>query len=435
MTALKFAPETIETVAVSELKPYERNPRTHSDDQVGKIAASMMEFGWTVPIMIDDENEIIAGHGRVMAAQRLGVQSVPAIRLRHLTPEQIAALRIADNQITILGDWDMPLLSAETQNLGNLGFDLDILGFDNALLSRLLTTNGDGLTDPDDAPEITEHVVSQTGDLWLLDKHRMLCGDCTKDNDTSKLMDGKFANLTFTSPPYGISLEYEKDKTYSELVSLIEKAIYSIDRVSAKESYATVNYADVFMPGSSGFTCMTEHYFGPFTHLGWHLRGNRVWAKPFARLSLSYGTSTTMNLREWEYIQTFRKGSGMERLREHGMTLRGVWKSYGDDAIIRDWRQFDDTTSKSIHQAAFPVLLPIAGIRCYTDENAVIFEPFSGSGTTIIAAQITGRACFACEIAPQYVDVAVRRWQDFTGLAATLDGDGRTFDQIAEERA
>jgi hypothetical protein len=177
-----------------------------------------------------------------------------------------------------------------------------------------------------------------------------------------------------------------------------------------------MNYADVFRPGDKGFTLMSSFYDGPFRACGWHLRGNRVWFKPFGRLSLSYATSTTMNLREWEYVQTWRRDTSAEKLRAHGITVRGVWQSFGDGAIIDDWRQADDTTTKSTHPAAFPVLLPVAGIRAYSDPGGAVFDPFGGSGTTLMAAHIERRAAYITEIDPRYCDVIVQRFRDHTGI-------------------
>lgn len=413
------------------LHGYGNNPRTHSGDQVSQIARSIEQFGFVNPILLDKTGTIIAGHGRLAAAKLLGRRLVPVIDLDELTPEQARALVIADNKLALNAGWDEALLAAELKAIGDLA---DYTGFTPAELDAYLNPPEPGLTDPDEIPETPANPVSIAGDHWRLGAHSLVCGDCTSEADVGLVMDGAPIAYVFTSPPYGIDLGYEKDASLGDLAQLIADTIAMVDRFAAPDAYATMNYADVFRQGDPGFTPMTEHYYKPFAMLGWVLRGNRIWFKPFGRLSLSYGTSTTMNLREWEYVQTWRKGRGKENLREHGMTLRGVWKTFGDDAIIPDWKKYDVTTDKEVHPAAFPVVLPVTGIRCYSDPGAHVFEPFSGSGTSIIAAEMTGRICHALEIAPAYVDVAVARWQAFTGKDATCAKTGQTFQDMKRER-
>jgi DNA modification methylase len=404
---------------IGAIKPYPRNARTHSDAQIAQIVASIQEFGFTNPVLVDDANTLIAGHGRLYAARKLGMGEIPAIVLTGLSDAQKAALRVADNKLALNAGWDDDLLRTELEGLQLAGFDLALTGFGADELADIFADANAGLTDPDEVPEPPAEPVSKPGDVWLLGRHRLVCGDCRLEADWTRAMDGKRANYVFSSPPYGIDLEYEKGDSLGELIQLIASMAKTIDSVASSDAYATINYADIFRPGDAGFTPMSEHYHKPFDALGWCLRGNRVWFKPFGRLSLSYGTSTTMNLREWEYVRTWRKGRGKEKLREHGLSLRGVWKTFGDDAVLADWKQFDTTPDKDVHPAAFPVVLPVTGIRCYTDENAAVFEPFSGSGTTIIAAEMTGRACHAIEISPAYCDVSVLRWMNFTGQTAT----------------
>ena len=420
---------------ISALVVAKRNPRTHSVAQIEQIAGSITAFGWTNPVLIDEDARIIAGHGRLEAARKLGMAEVPTITLAGLDDAQKRALVIADNQLALNAGWDSELLALELGELGAAGFDVSLIGFSDDEMAAILADRTEGLTDPDDVPEAPAEPASVLGDVWTLGRHRLVCGDCTDAGVVEDVMGGKLANYAFTSPPYGIDLEYEKGDSLETLITLIRGAIGSIHLATTGDAYATMNYADIYRPGAPGFTPMSEHYHRPFVDHAWALRGNRIWFKPFGRLALSYGTSTTMNLREWEYVQTWRKGRGKEKLREHGMTLRGVWPSFGDQAVIKDWKQHDITTDKEIHPAAFPVMLPVAGLRCYTDENAVIFDPFVGSGTTIIAAEMTGRACHAIEISPAYVDVAVLRWQAFAGGTAVHATTGATFADTAAQRA
>lgn len=418
--------DAVERWPLSRIAPYPRNARTHSDEQIKQIVASITEWGWTIPLLVDDAGSLIAGHARLEAAKRLRLPDVPVMIARGWTEAQRRAYVLADNKLTLNGGWDNDVLALELGELKTDGFDLGLIGFSGDELASLLDRT-EGLTDPDDVPEPPVEPVTVPGDVWLLGRHRLVCGDCTDAGVVGQLMAGKLANYAFTSPPYGIDLEYEQGDSLETLIDLLRRAISSIDAATTTDAYATMNYADIYRPGAPGFTPMSEHYHRPFTEIGWALRGNRVWFKPFARLALSYGTSTTMNLREWEYVQTWRKGRGKEKLREHGMTLRGVWPSFGEKPVISDWKQYDTTTDKEIHPAAFPVVLPVTGMRCYTDENAIVLEPFSGSGTTIIAAEMTGRVCHAIEISPTYCDVAVLRWQAFTGQTAKLEATGEPF--------
>ena len=204
MTSLRFLPEQIEQWPVARLKPYSRNPRTHSDDQIARMAASLVEYGWTAPILVADDGEIIAGHGRLLAAQHLGLNEVPIIRLSHLTPEQVRAYRIADNRLSELSGWDDALLAAELHALNAAGFDLGLTGFEGEDLDRLLAPldEGDGLAGEDVIPEPPVNPVSRPGDLWLMGDHRLLCGDSTKADDVMRVMHNQKAILFASDPPY-----------------------------------------------------------------------------------------------------------------------------------------------------------------------------------------------------------------------------------------
>ena len=204
MTSLRFLPEQIEQWPIARLKPYARNARTHSDDQIAKIAASLVEYGWTAPVMVSDDGEIVAGHGRLLAAQHLGLNEVPIIRLSHLTPEQVRAYRIADNRLSELSGWDDELLAAELHALNAAGFDLSLTGFEGEDLDRLLAPldEGDGLAGEDVIPEPPVNPVSRPGDLWLLGDHRLLCGDSTKADDVIRVMNDEKAILFASDPPY-----------------------------------------------------------------------------------------------------------------------------------------------------------------------------------------------------------------------------------------
>jgi site-specific DNA-methyltransferase (adenine-specific) len=401
---------------VAELRTLEGNPRR---GDVQAVKRSLQRFGQRKPIVVREDGTVIAGNHTLLAAIELGWAEIAVVG----TDDDDAtakAYALADNRTSALGSFDpadLALMAAEVHAVDPAL--LEAASFTEADLNALLNSKPKGRTDPDDVPEPPAEPVTRPGDLWQLGPHRLLCGDSTEPEDVDRLLDGAAVAYTFTSPPYGIDLEYEQGEPLDALVRLVSGVITQIDRVSGADAYATVNYADVFRPGDKGFTVMSPHYDGPFRACGWHLRGNRVWFKPFGRLALSYATSTTMNLREWEYVWTWRRGIKAEKLRAHGITVRGVWQSFGD-AILPDWRSLDVTTSKETHPAAFPVMLPVAGMRAYSDAGDAVLDPFGGSGSTLIAAHIERRVAYLMEIDPRYCDVIVQRYRDHTGIEPVL---------------
>ena len=198
------AAQEIKTLQVKDLIPYARNSRTHDDYQVNQIVSSIKEFGFTNPILVDDDNSIIAGHGRLMAAQKLGLKEVPTINLGYLTDAQKKAYVIADNRLALNAGWDLDMLKLEIDDLGELDFDVDILGFTDDELKNILADKNDGLVDEDQVPDVQDEFITKPGDLWILGEHRLLCGDATLDTDCNKLMDGQLADLVFTDPPYNV---------------------------------------------------------------------------------------------------------------------------------------------------------------------------------------------------------------------------------------
>ncbi len=404
---------------LGDLIPWETNPRVIYEKEAERLVNSLDQFGQVETFAIGPENEVYDGHQRKAvwaAVDRYGADYEVDVRVanRPLTEAERKKLVIYLHRGTI-GAWDFDILANN--------FELDDLlawGFEKKDLDIELWSGssvGNGGVGEDRAAIVQEKWGVKVGQIWQLgDYHRLICGSCTDRRTVQRLMDGDPIDYVFTSPPYGIDLDYEKGESLESLVELIRECIYQINESAAPDCYATMNYSDVFRPGEPGFTLMSQYYNDPFQELGWCLRGNRVWAKPFGRLSLSYGRSTTMNLREWEYVQTWRKGRGKERLCNHAITLRGVWYSFGENAILDDWRDFDQTEDKEVHQAAFPLLLPIAGIRAYTDPGAFVYEPFSGTGTVIIACEQTGRKARAVEIKPEFCALALERYAVTTGI-------------------
>ena len=390
--------DQVERWPVDKLVPYARNSRTHSDTQVAQIAASIKEWGWTTPVLVSEDGTLIAGHGRVMAARKLGLQEVPVMIARGWTEAQRRAYVLADNQLALNAGWDMDLLSIEMQDLNADGFDLSLIGFDDKMLDALLADKTeDGLTDPDDVPEPPADPVSKLGDVWLLGKHKIVCGDCT-DANVAKIIGAESCDLLLSDPPYGLGYEYAEhdDSDNSKNAQLVADA-FSLGPAPKAWSPGLNNLArDISRFGKARII---------------------VWAKGFAAAGNGLGGAST-----WEPILTV--GRTPER------------KLRNDVLEIKTERlTVNGKNLRELHSCPKPVALYEALAEALSAPAQIIYEPFSGSGTTIIACEKTGRICRAVEITPAYVDVAVKRWQEFTGKTATLEGDGRTFSEISEASA
>jgi DNA modification methylase len=440
---LRFCPAQIEQWPLARLKPYARNARTHSENQIARIAASLIAYGWTAPVMVSDDGEIVAGHGRLLAAQHLDLDQVPVIRLSHLTPEQVRAYRIADNRLAELSGWDDELLAAELHALNAAGFDLDLTGFDGEDLERLLAPlddEGDGLAGDDVIPEPPVTPVSRPGDLWLLGEHRLLCGDSTKAEDVIRVMHNHKAILFASDPPYLV--DYDGTNHPSKQPEKGQGKDCAKRAHSAKnkdwgnsygitwddssqgpelyEGFIRQAIAHAILPNAAWYCwhasrrqAMVEgvwEKFGAFVHQ------QLIWAKDRGILTRSYYL--------WQHEPCFfgwLKGHKPPRVSDDYPST--VWNL----PTVKVGEKTEHPTSKPVEVFAIPM-------RQHARPGEVCFEPFSGSGSQIIAGETTGRRVFAIEISPQYVDVAVKRWQTATARQAVLDGDGRTFEAIASER-
>ena len=412
---LSFAPDVIEQWPLDRLKPYARNAKMHGADQVAKIAASMAEFGWTVPCLVSDDGELIAGHGRVLAAEKLGLKDAPVIVLGHLTDEQRRAYRIADNKLTELGEWDEAVLSGELQLLAAEDFDLSLIGFDDAELDALLS----GLDEETDTegedciPEPPEDPVSRPGDLWTLGNHRLLCGDATVATDVERVLGTVKPLLMVTDPPYGV--EYDPSWRNQSGASATKRTgkVLNDDRADWREAWA-------LFPGDVAYVWHGALHAAEVAESlevsGFKIRSQIIWAKD--RLVLSRGDY------HWQHepcLYAVKK------------TGKGHWA--GDRKQTTLWQIANkDQDADTVHGTQKPVECMRRPILNNSSPGQAIYEPFMGSGTTLIAAETTGRACLGIELNPAYVDVAVERWQQFTGQTATLDGDGRSFDEIKTGR-
>lgn len=391
-------PVGLELVKISELVPYERNARTHSDHQVEQIAASMKEFGFTNPILIDDDLGIIAGHGRMMAAQSVGLVEVPVVRLSHLTPTQRRAYVLADNQLALNAGWDTDLLPLELGELFDAGFDVDLLGFDEKQVASMLATEGE--TDPDDVPEVQPSVVTREGDVWVMGKHRVICGDSTSADVVDRLLDGREPGIMVTDPPYGV----EYDPSWRKGAAA-KGTVLNDDRADWREAW-------VLFPGGVAYVWHSDRYsstvWESLTGQGFFIRSQIIWNK--ASLAMSRGHYHWKHEPCWYAV---RKGTTAK------------WAGDRKQSTVWDIANGPCDTG---HGTQKPVECMERPIRNH--EFLEVYDPFLGSGTTIIAAEKLGRACYGCELSPKYVDVIVRRWEAFTGSNATLERDGRTFKEV-----
>ena len=395
---------------VADLIPYARNARTHSDEQVAQIAASIREFGFINPVIVDGDRGIVAGHGRVMAARRLGLAEVPTLEVGHLTDAQRKAYVLADNKLALNAGWDNDLLKVELAELNTDGFDLSLIGFSTDELASLLADKTEGLTDPDETPEPPVHPVSELGDVWVLGKHRLVCGDCTDALVVEKALNGVKPHLMVTDPPYGV--EYDPAKARKTTAGSAKGKVLNDDRADWREAWA-------LFPGDVAYVWHAMRHAGTvFESLEaclFEVRAEIVWAK--SQLVMSRGHYHPQHESCWYAV----RNSGT-----------GHWS--GDRKQTTLWQIPKPQKSETGHGTQKPVECMKRPIENNSSPGQAVYEPFSGSGTTIIAAEMTGRACHAIELNPAYVDVAVQRWQDFTGQEAVLDGDGRTFSELKAVR-
>jgi DNA modification methylase len=426
---LSFAPERIEQWPLERLKPYARNAKTHGADQVAKIAGSMAQFGWTVPCLVADDGELIAGHGRVLAAEQLGLTEAPVIVLGHLTEAQRRAYRLADNKLTELGAYDEALLAAELQELAADDFDLSLVGFSDAELDQLLAfdVGGGESSDPPGAPPVVipeppRNPASWTGDLWILSDHRLLCGDSTSADDVRRLMNGERAILFATDPPYLVDYDGSnhptRNKDWSQSYGVTwddssQGAELYDGFIAAAVAEAITEDAAWYCWHASRRQAMLEACWekaGAFVHQ------QIIWVKDRGVLTRSHYL--------WKHEPCFmgwRRPNRPPKVADE--TLASTWAL---PSFAKDDRP-DHPTPKPLDAFGIPM-------RQHVARGGLCYEPFSGSGSQIMAGEANGRRVFAMEISPAYVDVAVVRWQAETGRDALLDGDGRSFAAVKAER-
>lgn len=430
---------------VEELIPYSRNSRTHSDAQVAQIAASIREFGFMNPVLVDAENNIIAGHGRVLAARKLGLEEVPCVLHDHLTETQRKAYILADNRLALNAGWDDEMLALELGELGELGFDLELTGFSLDEIEELQVDPEpeEGLTDEDAVPEVQDDPISKPGDIWLLGQHRLMCGDSTNEVDFEKLMDGGHAQCAVTSPPYGVGKEYEKagiEPWFETIKPVIKNLCRHADIVCW-------NLSDLYATGSQFIEPTSVYSVNMFADNGYRPIWIRIWKKQGMNFGVSpYHLVSNKPVQQYEYISAFSKNGEAEEYNDQEYVWLSAFAGHGYKFVKRLTKEerkkwgyagiWEMTTVRANkeHPAMFPVELPWRCLKMHSDRGGIALEPFSGSGTTIIAAEKTERRCYAMEISPVYCDLAVKRWQDFTGKQATLEATGETFEDVSHGR-
>lgn len=402
----------IESLPVSDLIPYARNSRTHSDEQVTQIAASIREFGFTNPVLIDSNGTIIAGHGRVMAAKKVGLAEVPCLRLQHLSPSQIRAYVIADNKLALNAGWDDEMLKAELLTLQEEGFNTDLTGFSDDELNALLNSEIiEGQTDPDEIPEPPVEPVTKLGDIWVLGNHRLMCGDSTSIESAKRLMGDELADLLITDPPYNVDMTAKNEMLHKAGKARKDESTFGIqnDKMSnddfrqfLRDVYSTANSAMrdgavfyIWHADSEGY-----NFRGACIDVEWKIRQCLVWVKSVFAIGRS----------DYHW--------------KHEPCLYG-WKDgashyWGSDRSQTTVLEFKKPAKSELHPTMKPVELFEYQIGNSSKPNDVVLDLFGGSGTTAIACERLSRKARLMELDPKYCDVIVKRWEDFTGKKAVL---------------
>jgi DNA modification methylase len=444
--------------AVSALKP-SRNARTHTAAQVRLIADAIIEFGWMNPLIIDDKGRILAGHGRWQAAKLLGVAGVPVIPVSHLTVRQKRAYILADNRLAELAGWDPQILAAELGALGKMGFELGVIGWDPDEVREVIATAGAtlrGKTGPDDIPETPETPVSLTGDLWALGQHRILCGDSTKPSDVASLLEGRRAPLLMvTDPPYGVSYDpkWRERSGLARPGTLATGAVTNDDRADWREAWELFP-GDVLYVWHAGTKAHVVS--ASLEAAGFVIRSQIVWIK--SRFAISrgnyhvqhepafYATRKGLEDDHWqelpegesqpdsaEGLDPFDRFAQDQNVALYAVRKGAVGHYRGGRKQSTVWN-IEHVKNDTGHATQKPVEAMRRPMENNSAAGDAVYEPFCGSGTSIVAAEMGGRICYALELEARYVDLSVLRWQAFTGKTAVLEASGQSWAEVMEER-
>src|SRR5579884_2648728 len=452
-TAEIWQASKIERWPIDKLIPYARNPRTHSDEQVARIAASIVEFGWTSPILVDTNAGILAGHGRLLAARKLGLKEAPVVVLDHLSETQKRAYILADNRLAELAGWDEELLRGELAGLRDADFHLELTGFDDAELDRLLAEEPqEGFTDEDAVPEPLEEPVTQRGDLWILGEHRLLCGDSASSEDVKRLMEGAPVDLVNTDPPYNVKVEPRSNNAIaaglSSFAGLHHHQSFDVHRGVSKAKATTKklrpkdralandfmkdgdyerllrqwfgNLARVLKPGGSfyiwGGYANCANYPAALAECGLYFSQAIIWVKEHPVLT----RKDFMGNHEWAFYG-WREGAAH-------------WFNPEIKNATDVWSVKKVNPQSMVHLTEKPVELAARALTYSSKAGQKVLDLFGGSGSTLIAAEKLGRRARLMEIDPPYCDLIVRRWEEYTGKKALLDIDGRSFEEVRDQR-
>ena len=403
--------DKVEQWPIDRLIPYARNARTHTEEQIAQIAASIREWGLTTAVLVDEGGGIIAGHGRVLAARKLGIKQMSVMVAKNWTEPQKRAYVLADNKLALNAGWDTETLALELADLKGLEFDLELIGFSGEEINALLTPTFVGLTDEDAVPEVPEAPVTVLGDVWLLGKHRVMCGDSTSIEQTEILMSGTNADMVFTDPPYNVAYSGRGQNNLGKIKN-DDMSDEDFEQF-CRDVFAT--YHAVMKPLACIYVCHPDSQSGP------KLAFEKTFAEQFKK------ASTIIWLKQ-------SAGMGWQDYRaQHEPILYG-WKIgsgkhffCGDRAKTTVWKIGRDAQATYKHPTQKPVALPEEAINNSSKGQDIILDLFGGSGSTLIACEKTGRINRSMELDPKYCDVIIQRWQDFTGRAATLESNGKPF--------
>jgi DNA modification methylase len=425
----------IEIVAIGTLRPYARNARTHSKGQIKQIADSIARFGFNNPVLIDDSGQIVAGHGRVEAAKLLGLETVPTVRLSHLSPSEKRAYILADNKLALKAGWDREILAIELQELVQEDFEIELTGFESAEADLIIeeAAEGGAGSGEDEAPPIdTGLPVSRRGDLWVLGRHRLLCGDARDHCTYETLLGGEKAEFVFTDPPYNVPINghvsgkgkvrhdefamASGEQTEAQFTRFLEAVFEHLSRYTTDGSIHQhcMDWRHAYEMLTAGRAVYSE------------LKNLVVWNKTNAGMGSFYRS-------QHELIFVWKNGTAPHinnfELGQHGRNRTNVWTMAGANTFKAG--RMDEL---AMHPTVKPVALVAEALKDCSRRGGIVLDPFAGSGTMLIAAERTGRRARVMEISPQYTDVSVRRWQQYTGKDAVLESTGDTFDETAEGR-
>ena len=442
----------ITTVAINEVIPYARNPRKN-EDAIAKVSASLQEYGWQQPIVVDADMIVIAGHTRLEAAKRLGMDEVPIHVADKLSDTQVKAFRIADNRVGQEAEWDLDLLKQELGDLSELSFDLSLTGFDSDQLDELLfdAIENEGLTDEDLVPDVEENYVSRLGDVWVLGNHRLMCGDSTVISDVEKLCDGKLMDACWTDPPYNVDYESSAGKIKndnmkdSEFKKFLKDAFITAFSVMREGAPIYVAHAD-----TEGL-----NFRSAFKEAGFKLSGCLIWVKDSLVLGRSdyqwrhepilygwkegaahswFGGRKNTTVLESDYKNFTVHSDGTLDIDIGSNILRVTGTDLCVEQVLPTTIRAEKPKRSDKHPTMKPVGLVLQMLENSSKVGSSVLDLFGGSGSTMIACQKSGRKSYLMEFDPKYADVIVKRWQDFTGKKAIHAESGISFDELISKK-